>query len=420
LFISDDRRAIITGILLPIEMTADGGRVWSRRLQCSIEGLGIFLASLNVQLTKECVMRAAIVGFGRIGRAIFRINDKRGLFDIVAINDINPDNQNMAYLLQYDSEYGRFEKAVTADDSNLYVNGSPTALFHENRIHDIPWESLDVDVVIDSSGVHDNVSGAPCLIERGVKKVIITHSPDEVDHTLILGANEETYNPAEHHVISSSICDAVAVAPVIKMIDEAFGIESGFLTTLHPWLSYQNLLDGPSFSWSSPGEIYCHYAVGRGSTRGLIPKPTSAVEATLKVLPKFRGAFRCMSFRVPTPVVGAANIYLRLKGDASVEEVHRAFERYSSLQKWPIIRRTKEPLVSVDFLGCEYSSTVDERWTDLAGDRHLYLVLWYDNEWGYSNHALSVADYVLRERTVGSPEVETSELEAGLVSSFFS
>ncbi len=364
-------------------------------------------------------MRAAIVGFGRIGRAIFRINQKRGLFDIVAINDINPDNENIAYLLQYDSEYGRFEKEVTADDSNLYVNGGPVAVFHESRIQDVPWESLDVDVVIDSSGVHDNVLKAPDLIERGIKKVIITHSPDEVDHTLILGVNEETYNPAEHHVISSSICDAVAVAPVIKIIDEVFGIESGFLTTLHPWLSYQNLLDGPSISWSSPGEIYYHYAVGRGSTRALIPKPTSAVEAMLKVLPKFKGAFRCMSFRVPTPIVGAANIYLRLKRDGSVEEVHRAFEHYSSVQKWPIIRRIKEPLVSVDFLGCGYSATVDERWTDLAGDRHLYLVLWYDNEWGYSNHTLSVADYVVRKHTTSSGAQDESEHETELLSSLF-
>ena len=341
------------------------------------------------------MLRVSINGFGRIGRALFRINHQRQLFDIAAINDINPDINNTAYLLNYDSYYGRFYTEATADDRHLIVDGKRIPVFCEPCIQDVPWESLGVDIVIDASGVHDNVLAATELIARGVKKVVITHSPDEVDHTIVLGANEETYDPDHHHVVSSSICDSVAIAPVLRIIDEAFGIESGFLTTLHPWLQYQNLLDGPSVSWARPGKIYYHYAVGRASPGSLIPKPTSAVEATQKVLPQLNGVLQCMSFRVPTPVVGAANLYLRLEQDVELEQVHAQFERFVEEQKWPILKNTIEPLVSVDFVGTEYSAIVDHRWTALAGSRHLYLVLWYDNEWGYSCRVLDVAEYIL-------------------------
>ena len=341
-------------------------------------------------------MRVAIVGCGRIGRALFRLIAKRSGWQIVAINDINPDPKNLAYLLQYDSEYGRSNDEVIVEDSRLRTAGHDIALFQKPQIEDVPWGDLGVDLVFDASGVHRNVLAAHKVIAQGVRKVVITHSPEEVDHTLVLGANEDTYRPEEHHVVSSSICDAVAVSPVLSLVDRAFGIESGFLTTLHPWLSYQNLLDGPSYSWSSPGTIYHHFAVGRASTRALIPKPTSAIEATMKVLPHLDGALRCMSFRVPTPVVGAANLYLRLTQDLEIEDVRKVFAEAESHQKWPILHLMEEPLVSIDFLGMEYSAIVDQRWTDLAGARHLYIVLWYDNEMGYANHAVHLAEYLLR------------------------
>ncbi len=344
-------------------------------------------------------IRVAINGFGRIGRTLFRINEQRKVFDIVAINDINPDPKNIAYLLQYDSEYGRFEKKVTVNNSCLRIGNRTINLFNKKNIEDIPWRSLNVDLVIDSSGIYRNVIAAPKLLQKGIRKVLITHSPDtdKIDHTIILGVNETSYNPDKHNIISSSICDAVAVAPVVKIIDETFGLESGFLTTLHPWLSYQNLLDGPPFSWALPGTVFHHYPVGRNSAKSLIPKPTSAIEATLKVLPHLKGRLNCMSFRIPTPVVGAANLYLRLKQDTNIKKVHNAFNHFAEKQKWPIINCMNDPLVSIDLLGAEYSATLDQRWTDLAGKRHLYVVLWYDNEWGYSSHTLYLAEYIMRK-----------------------
>jgi glyceraldehyde 3-phosphate dehydrogenase len=339
--------------------------------------------------------RAAIVGFGRIGRAIFRANHKKKYFEIAAINDINPDINNLSYLLQYDSHYGRFEGSVSADDRYLVVDGCQIPVFCETNISTVDWKNLEIDVVIDASGVHDNVLAAPKLIADGVPKIVITHSPDEVDHTIVFGVNENTYRPDEHNVVSSSICDAVAVAPVLRVIHDAVGIDSGFLTTLHPWLSYQNVLDGPSISWASPGTIYHHYAVGRASPGCLIPKPTSAVEATVKVLPEIDGLLQCMSFRIPTPVVGIANIYLQLSRGVEIAEVHSLFEEAARNQSRQVFSNNIDPLVSVDFVGSPFSAVVDHRWTALAGDRHLNLVLWYDNEWGYSSRVLDVAQLVV-------------------------
>lgn len=338
-------------------------------------------------------MRVAIVGFGRIGRAVFRANLERKLFDVVAINDINPDINNLCYLLNYDSHYGRLTPGATVEDGNLNVHGQTIRILHHHSVHDVPWEELDVDVVIDSSGIYNNVLAAHDLIGR-VRKVVITHSPDEVDHTIIFGANEETYNPAKHHVVSSSICDAVSVAPVLKLVDEAFGVQTGFLTTLHPWLSYQNLLDGPSVSWASPDQIYAHYAVGRASVGTLIPKPTSAIQAVSRVLPRMGTALQCMSFRVPTPVVGAANLVLALEKDTTIEQVRAMFEAAMADQVDHFIKLSDEPLVSVDFMRTPFSAVVDQRWTNMSDPRHLNLVLWYDNEWGYSSRVLDVTRLV--------------------------
>ena len=339
-------------------------------------------------------MRIGLNGFGRIGRAIYRINQKKQHGEIVAINDINPDPNNLAYLLKYDSTYGRFDGTVELDGTSMVVNGSRIRLSHAARIQDVDWVGQGIDLVIDATGVHDNVLGAHEVVGHGVNKVVVTHSPTEVDHTIVFGANEQSYQPGRHHVVSSSICDAVAVAPVLKLVRDTIGVESGFLTTLHPWLAYQNLLDGPSMSWAAPGAIYHHYAIGRSSPGSLIPKPTSAIEATKRVLPDINGSMQCMSFRIPTPTVGAANLYLTLKRGTTIHEVRALFEKFEAGQRWEIIKNNHEPLVSVDFAGTGYSAVVDHRWSTLSDPRQLYLVLWYDNEWGYSSRVVDLVKFL--------------------------
>ena len=339
-------------------------------------------------------MRVGLNGFGRIGRAIYRINNQKQFCEIVAVNDINPDTENMAYLLRYDSTYGRFDGKVEVDEPHLIVNEQKIRVSHERRIEDVDWAKLGVDIVIDASGVHDNVLAAKGLMTRGVRKVVVTHSPPEVDQTLVLGVNEDSYDPERHDVVSGSICDAVAAAPVLMHLNNAIGVRTGFLTTLHPWLAYQNLLDGPSISWAVPGALYQNYAIGRASPGSLIPKPTSAIEATLRVLPELTGAMQCMSFRIPTQTVGSANLYLGLERSTTVEEVEELFNTVEGAQRWPIIHNTREPLVSVDFAGTEFSAVVDHRWTAIGDGKHLFLVLWYDNEWGYCSRIVDLVRFL--------------------------
>jgi glyceraldehyde 3-phosphate dehydrogenase len=227
------------------------------------------------------MIRVGINGFGRIGRAICRANLEKQGFELVAVNDINPDINNIAYTVNYDSLYDRLREPFLVDTeaSVLYNAAGSIAVFQEHRIADVPWETLDVEVVIDASGVLANVLNSRRLITRGgVRKVIVTHSPDSgVDFNLVLGANEHLLDVERHDVISSSICDATAIAPVLKLMKQHFGLLCGYVTTLHPWLSYQNLMDGPASSWSVPGEIYHHYALGRSVVGNIIPKPTSAI-----------------------------------------------------------------------------------------------------------------------------------------------
>jgi glyceraldehyde 3-phosphate dehydrogenase len=343
------------------------------------------------------MLKIGINGFGRIGRSIYRANLEKQGFEIVAINDINPDIGNIAYTVNYDSLYDRLRDPLTVDraGNRLRNEADSIAVFHESRIGDVPWEREDVDVVIDASGILSNVLDSRRLIDEGrVRKVMITHSPDEgVDFSMVLGANEHLLDVERHDVIASSICDATAIAPVLRMVHETFGIQTGYVTTLHPWLNYQNLMDGPASSWSVPGEIYHHYALGRSVIGNIIPKPTTAIEATCRVLDgvteEMIGSF---SYRTPTAIVGSADITLTTVEPTSRGALREMFTSFARGQRWKIIHTNVEPLVSLDFKRCEHSAVVDARWLDVVGDRMVKLVLWYDNEWGY---ACRVVDQVL-------------------------
>ncbi len=342
------------------------------------------------------MLKVGINGFGRIGRAIFRVNMDKNIFEVVAINDINHDVENLAYQLNYDTLYGQLKDKFKVENNHMYSGKLDVKVSHERHIDDVDWKSKEVDIVIDASGILDNVLRGHATIQRqNVKKVIVTHSPDEVDFTMVLGVNEGELDLSKHHVISSSICDATAIAPVLKIIKDNFGIISGHITTLHPWLGYQNLMDGPASSWSVPGEIYHHFALGRSSVANMIPKPTSALSASCKVLdgisPELIGSY---SIRTPTQIVGCADLTLVLKEDTTQNEVIKAFEDYSDTQKWSVINNSVEPLVSLDFKSSEFSANVDHRFTSLVQGNMLKIVLWYDNEWGYSTKVCEQIEYI--------------------------
>lgn len=342
-------------------------------------------------------IRVGINGFGRIGRAIFRINFNYKYFEIVAINDINPDNNNIAYLLKYDSTYGRFPHEVRADDNYLIIDGNKTVrIFHEIDISKVPWRDEGADLIIDASGVRSNLESSRKLKDQEIQQCVVTNSPkeEEIDKSIIIGVNEHELDIKEDFLVSAGICDSNAFVPVANVLDREFGIEHGFLTTLHPWLGYQNLLDGPSISYATPGQIYDYYALGRGSVLSLIPKTTSAISASCKVLKNLTGKFLSLSFRIPTMIVTSADVSVKLNKKASTEKIKKLFIEEEKRQKLRIFYNNTEGLVSIDFIGFEYSCILDHRWIKVNEHNYLKMVLWYDNEWGYSSRVVDLVNYI--------------------------
>jgi len=283
-------------------------------------------------------LKIGINGFGRIGRAVFRNNLINNVFDVVCINDINPDIDNLAYILKYDSTYGKLSDKVSINNNKLVVNDKDINIYNSTSILDVDWMGNNVDVIIDATGVDQNLLEAVKLKETGIKYCVFTNSPNpkNIDKTIIMGVNQEQIDFDNDFLIASSICDANAFVPVAKVLDREYGIEHGFLTTLHPWLGYQNLLDGPSASYSSPGEIHDHYALGRSSFGTIIPKTTSAIDAACKVMAGLEGKFLSFSYRIPTMVVGSADATFKLRDNITSAMVKELFINEEAKQGYKV------------------------------------------------------------------------------------
>jgi len=302
-----------------------------------------------------------INGFGRIGRAIVRIALEKKDFDVIVINDINPDNKNIAYQLKYDSVYGTLKDEIKPTKNGIRIGKKEIFVYHEKNIDEAPWKKHKISKVVDASGIHENLLRARNL-KGVVDHVIVTNSPaDEfVDRFVIIGVNDHEIDKKNDFIISNSICDANAFGPVAKILDREYGIEHGFITTIHPWLQYQNLLDGSSPSFAYPGSINAHYTFGRASTFSLLPKPTTAVSATVKALPSIDNKFYSFSFRVPTASVTSSDVSIHLKKKVTSEEVKKLFEKEAKKQKHKVFYNNEEPLVSIDFKGSEFSCIIDQ------------------------------------------------------------
>jgi glyceraldehyde 3-phosphate dehydrogenase len=339
-------------------------------------------------------LRVGINGFGRVGRAIARILLARGRHDIVQINDLNADNANLAYLFKYDTTYGRLAQQVGADDESMSVGDKRIRVSHQPDIAEVDWKKTGADVVIEATGTSKNEHHARALLPH-LRSVLVTHACPSADFTLVFGATDRDFDPAKHRLVSTSICDAAAAAPVLKALHAAFGIDYGFVTTLHPWLSYQNLMDGPARSQAYPGATYSHYPLGRSSVGALIPKPTTVVSACERIVPELAGVLKCMSYRVPTACVSSGDLSLHLEKTASEDDVLGVLQALRATQHGrEVIRITDEPLVSVDYLGDPHSCIIDTRWLMLNRGKQLKVVLWYDNEWGYASRVVDALDVV--------------------------
>jgi glyceraldehyde 3-phosphate dehydrogenase len=340
------------------------------------------------------MIRVGINGLGRIGRAIFRIISEVEDIKVSHINDINPSIDNLVYLIKYDSVYGKLNKNITVKNNQIAFNKDLIKVTNNSQIDKVDWSQSNVDIVIESSGVLSNHESAHKLCLSGIRKVIVTHSSEIVDKTIIFGVNEDTYVDSQENVISSSICDANAVAPVLRLINDNNEIISGNITTLHPWLGYQNLSDGPCRSFAYPGELYENFSLGRASTESLMPKTTSCVDATMHVVPELKGKLISMSFRTPMPIVSSAILNLKLDKKISISDIDKLLNQRIESQKNKVFALSKEALISKDFLQNDFSVIIDQRWTDVDIDNSLRLVLWYDNEWGYSSRVVDLIQLI--------------------------
>ncbi len=341
------------------------------------------------------MIKIGINGFGRIGRALFKINQKHNYFDVVHINDIDPDLKNMIYLLQYDSTYGKYEKDIEyIDETHFSIDGKVISYSAEDYIENVDWNGAEL--IVCATGIKKNIIGVKNLINKSIiRKAVVTHASDLVDNTIIMGVNEDEYKSDEDNLLSSSICDANAVAQALYHIDNKWGIKNCFFTTLHPWLSYQNLVDGTLKSISSPGHFWKDYALGRSATESMIPKLTTAASAVINVLPNLKNKVDAISFRTPTAIVSSSDMTITLNKNIDENEVKQYFKTIAKGNKYMLYN--DESLISIDYKQTEESSIIDGQWIKVLDKNVLKIVLWYDNEWGYSASALGVAKLITKK-----------------------
>jgi glyceraldehyde 3-phosphate dehydrogenase len=318
-------------------------------------------------------IKVGINGFGRIGRNIMRTAlDDRDI-QFVAVNDIT-DAKTLAHLLKYDSILGNLPHKVTHTEDSIAVEGKSFKVFKTRDPGEIDWASVGADIVVESTGLFTKGAEARRHLRGPVKKVIISAPATDPDHTLVLGVNDKTYDPAKHHVVSNASCTTNCLAPVAKVLLESFGIVSGTMTTIHSYTNDQKLLDLP----------HKDLRRARAAAVSMIPSSTGAAKALHLVIPELKGKLDGYAMRVPTPNVSVVDLTVFTEKPASVESVNAALKAAANGPMKGILDYTEEQLVSADFRGNPHSAIVDAEYTKVVGDRCVKVLAWYDNEWGYS------------------------------------
>ncbi len=351
--------------------------------------------------------RVAINGFGRIGRNAFKVAYDRSDIDVVAINDLT-DTKTLAYLLKHDSNYGTYQYEVGHNDEVITVNGSHIKVLSEKDPAKLPWKDMDVDVVIESTGLFVDPEKAKAHIEAGAKKVVISApAKGEGATTIVLGVNEDKLEKSGD-VISNASCTTNCITPVAAVMERTFGIEKAMMTTVHSYTASQRLQDAPAKDLRE----------ARNAAENIVPTTTGASVAAAKALPALEGIFGGLSVRVPTPVVSLSDFVILTKKKVTVEEVNNAFIEAAKEPFYQgILAVTKEELVSSDFIGDSHSATVDLNLTAVVGGNMVKVVAWYDNEWGYSNRLVEVVSDVgrmLRHKDGGGKGAYQRPAEAAL------
>ncbi|MFF2450472.1 glyceraldehyde-3-phosphate dehydrogenase [Neobacillus sp. NPDC058068] len=327
--------------------------------------------------------RIAINGFGRIGRMVFRKAILEKKLEIVAINASYPA-ETLAHLLKYDTNHGPFQGDVIPLDNELIVNGKRIKLLSNRNPEELPWRTLGVDIVIEATGKFNAREKAALHLEAGAKKVILTAPGKNEDVTIVMGVNDEMLDISVHDIISNASCTTNCLAPVAKVLDEKFGIESGLMTTIHAYTNDQKNIDNP----------HKDLRRARACGQSIIPTTTGAAKALSLVLPQLKGKLHGMSLRVPTPNVSLVDLVVDLNENVTVDDINKAFIEAASGSLKGILDFTMEPLVSVDFNTNEHSAIIDGLSTMVMGTRKVKVLAWYDNEWGYSSRVVDLTLYV--------------------------
>ncbi len=327
--------------------------------------------------------KVGINGFGRIGREVFRVAFTNPDVEVVAVNDLT-DAETLAHLLKYDSVHGTFPHEVTVDGDCIVVDGKKVQVLAQTDPAKLPWGELGVEIVVESTGRFTDGPKAAAHIEAGAKKVIISAPAKQEDITIVMGVNEDKYDPANHHIISNASCTTNCLAPFTKVLMEKFGIESGLMTTVHSYTNDQRILDLP----------HKDLRRARAAACSIIPTTTGAAKAVALVLPELKGKLNGFAMRVPTPNVSITDLTVLLQKDTTAEEINAALKEAAEGKLKGILGYNELPLVSRDYNGCPLSSIVDGLSTMMVGPRMAKVVSWYDNEWGYSNRVVDLACYI--------------------------
>lgn len=328
--------------------------------------------------------RVGINGFGRIGRNFFHaVNRTDNDLEIVAVNDLT-DNQTLSNLLKYDSVLGRFDGEITYDDDSITVNGNRIRVFNEKDPKNLKWGELDVDLVIESTGLFTNGNDAKAHIEAGAKKVIISAPGKEVDATFVYGVNSDTYDPAEHNVISAASCTTNCLAPMAKVLNDKFGVEKGLMTTVHAYTGDQRLQDAP----------HKDLRRARAAAVNLVPTSTGAAKAVSLVLPELEGKLDGYAMRVPVITGSATDLTFTASRDVTVEEINAALKEAAEGELKDTLAYTEDPLVSTDIVTSPHGCIFDAGMTKVSNGNLVKVLGWYDNEWGYTSQLVCMTNLV--------------------------
>ncbi|MBI3873535.1 MAG: aldehyde dehydrogenase [Arcobacter sp.] len=345
-------------------------------------------------------MKILLNGIGRIGKSILRLSASSDL-EIVAINELNQNIENIAYLINYDSTYGKLADKFKVVENHFIKNSTQKIqILNHHALDTIDYKALKIDIVIDASGQPQKKE----LLEKlDVKAIFLTHPSSEADINIVLGANEKLLK-ASHKIISTSSCNASALLPFLKLIDDNYKIVSGDIVTIHPLLNHQKTLDSKCIS-SDDRDVKCNFEFGRSATQNIIPSKTTTIEACGYIFPEFNSALiSSSSLRVPTATVGAINVVLNVEKNLTLEELNILLEKEEEGQQYDIFKNIKESLVSSDFQGEVFSTIIDGKFTKITNNNMIKALIWYDNEYGYASKVVEIVNKYIMLKSANNQE----------------